>query len=338
MSVTQASTRAIRNLFERLPDDARQAIQRNWAMVRGLDQLKRNQAMLALRVAGLEADGPASPLSERVVVDDRFPQGLTSRICNEAQLREPWFAPWCAALGELPRANRKLWEHAYLAHALDMLGQLQPGHRGLGFGVGREPLVALFAGRGCEIVATDLAPQAEEARGWSNTDQHAGGLDGLLRADLCDTSRFRELASWRAADMRSLPSDLTQFDFCWSACSLEHLGTLEAGLHFVEQSIRSLRPGGVAVHTTEYNLTSNSETVSAGRTVLYRRRDLENLVERLEGAGHQVAALDLAPGQGVLDQYVDLPPYVEEPRLRLWFGKFTTTSIALIIRAKPSVT
>jgi len=287
--------------------------------------------MLAQRIARLErssgehvnATGPRDP---------RFPPGVLSRLCTDAQIHEPWFEEWCAALGEKSRSNRKVWEHAYLAHALDSLVQLREGQRGLGFGVGREPLVALFAGRGCQILATDLPPDTEDARGWYNTAQYAGGLEGLAYPALCDPDSFRELVTWQPVDMRSVPSGLTGFDFCWSACSFEHLGSLDAGLEFVERSVATLRPGGVAVHTTEYNIGSDAATLERGPTVLYRRRDLEGLAVRLEAAGHEMAALELQPGPGVLDEYVDLPPYVDAPHLRLLYHRFVTTSVALVIR------
>jgi SAM-dependent methyltransferase len=134
--------------------------------------------------------------------------------------------------------------------------------------------------------------------------------------------------------MRSIPDELRDFDFCWSACSLEHLGSLDEGLRFIERSLATLAPGGIAVHTTEYNLTSNDATPDHGHTVLYRRRDLEQMVERLEAAGHEVAALDLDRGAGVFDEYVDLPPYGNDPHLAVWYKNYTTTSIALVVRAK----
>ena len=321
-------------VFDRLPASTRGLIQQNRATFRGLVQLKRNQAMLAQRLADIERTGTVTPPPTAPdVPDPRFPPGVRSRICTSAQLEEPWFGSWCRALGTEPRANRKLWEHAYIAHVLDVLGQLRPGRRGLGFGVGREPLVALFAGRGCELEATDLSPMATEARAWQNTGQYTESLDGLIRPELCDPERFRELVTWRAVDMRAVDPGLRGFDFCWSSCSLEHLGSLEAGVRFIEQSLATLGSGGVAVHTTEYNLSSDTDTLTGGPTVLYRRRDLEALARRLEEAGHQVAALDLEPGAGVLDEYVDVPPYVDAPHLRLAYGRFTTTSAAVIVRA-----
>jgi hypothetical protein len=42
-------------------------------------------------------------------------------------------------------SHRKLWEWCYIAQVLWERGLLQPGRPGLGFGVGHEPLAALFA-------------------------------------------------------------------------------------------------------------------------------------------------------------------------------------------------
>ena len=325
------AARVARAAFERMPAGVRDLVRGNVAAVSGLGQLKRNQAVLASQLATLAPPEPPSS-----VPDGRFPDGVRSRICSESQLREPWFAAWSSALGEQPRANRKLWEHAYIAHALDALGCLQPGRRGLGFGVGREPLVSVFARQGCQVVATDQPVRAEGARSWANTGQHAYGLAALNRRGLCEPARFRAAVTFRQVDMRSVPTDLVDFDFCWSACSLEHLGTLDAGMAFVERSLATLCPGGIAVHTTELNVSSDTATIAKGHTVLYRRSDLQALAQRLEGAGHEVAALDLASGHGVLDTYVDVPPYVDAPHLRLLYRNFVTTSVALVVRRRGS--
>ncbi len=297
--------------------------------------MKANQALLAQRLAQLERNQARDPRAAEAVPEPRFPAHVRSRICTQAQLYEPWFAKWCDALGEPPLVHRKTWEFAYVAEVLDSLGSLHTGNRGLGFGVGRESLVAGFASRGVDVVATDLASDSREARGWSRSDQHASGVESMLRPDVCDSATFRERVSWRPVDMREIPRDLNGFDFCWSVCSLEHLGTLQAGLDFVEQSLSTLVPGGVAVHTTEFNLHSNDETVERGPTVVYRERDLIGLKARLEAAGHQVAAFDFSRGEDLLDRYVDVPPYADEPCLRFLFAPYTLTSVAIVVRAGP---
>ena len=93
---------------------------------------------------------------------------------------------------------------------------------------------------------------------------------------------------YRDVDMNAIPADLRGFDFTWSSCALEHLGTLAAGMDFVVAQMDCLAPGGVAVHTTEYLVSSNDATVEAGGTVFYRRRDIEALADRLRRAGHAI--------------------------------------------------
>jgi hypothetical protein len=323
----------LRGLVDRLPGHARVRLRSQRDVFRGLAQVKRNQALLAARVAELEECVGKTAAGGEEPPDPNFPPGVRSRVCTKSQVREPWFTAWCGELGESPRAHRKLWERAYVAHVLDTLALLAPGARGLGFAVGREPLVALFAGRGCRVVATDLPLDAKEARAWRLSGQLGQGLDDLRSDSLCDQDRFHELVTWRSVDMRAVPDDLRGFDFCWSACALEHLGSLEAGVTFVERSLGTLRPGGVAVHTTEYNVRSDDDTVATGPTVLYRKQDMLALAARLERAGHHVAAFDFAPGVGVADEYVDVPPYSAEPHIRVWFGSFVTTSLALVVRS-----
>ena len=84
--------------------------------------------------------------------------------------------------------------------------------------------------------------------------------------------------------MNDISSDLSNFDFCWSCCALEHLGSLSAGMRFIERSLDTLRPGGWAVHTTEFNIFSDVATIERGATVLYRQRDLRWLMEHLQRA------------------------------------------------------
>ena len=332
MKIPTSAHLGARRAFELLPDPIRGSIRSAVGHVSGLDQLKRNQAALALRLAAVEAAAGSAGASDPPP-DDRFRETVRSSACTQEALESSWFAAWCDALHQPHRFHRKLWEHAYLMRALDDLGMLTPGSRGLGFGVGREPLVAYVAGRGCTVVATDLSPDAADARVWANTDQHVGSLEGLSVPGLCPAEAFAERVTWRPVDMREVPDDLRGFDFCWSACSLEHLGSAAAGMAFVDASVATLRPGGIAVHTTELDVTDNDVHVTEGPTVLYREADLVAAVRRLEAAGHEVAALDLRPGSGVLDDYVDLPPYVEEPHLRLWRQGQVVTSVGLVIRA-----
>jgi hypothetical protein len=224
--------------------------------------------------------------------------------------------------------HRKAWEYCFITQALYERGVLNPGRRGLGFAVGQEPLSALFAHLGCEIVATDLAP--DEAKEWIASGEHANSLQDLNGRGICDSDLFQERVSFRFVDMRQLPDDLGRYDFLWSSCSLEHLGTLAAGEQFVLESLKYLKPGGVAVHTTEYNLQSNFKTVSQGPSVLYRKRDLERMARTLRRRGYRID-LDFRRGNLPFDHVVDRPPYTENPHLTLLFDGYVVTSFALII-------
>ena len=97
----------------------------------------------------------------------------------------------------------------------------------------------------------------------------------------------------------------------------------------------TLKQGGVAIHTTEFNLSSNGHTLESRDLSLYRRRDIQELAERLMRAGYNVEPIDFDPGEALIDDYVDLPPYREEPHLRLRIGEYDCTSIGLIISRVP---
>ncbi|MEP7181737.1 MAG: class I SAM-dependent methyltransferase [Betaproteobacteria bacterium] len=256
----------------------------------------------------------------------------TSQLCTQGQFAEPAYLRWCTELREPPALKRKQWEFVYILEVLDRQGLLAPGRRGLGFGCGREPLAAVMANRVCEIVATDLAADAAKGLGWMETDQHAAGIDDLNDRGICDPARFRDRVSFRSADMNAIAADLVGFDFVWSSCAFEHLGSIGHGQRFVVNAMRCLKPGGIAVHTTEFNLSSNYRTIEAHNLVVYRRSDIERLVALLDAAGHVVAPLNLNPGAGELDRHVDLPPYRTEPSLRLKLDNHVFTSLGLVVR------
>jgi hypothetical protein len=236
-------------------------------------------------------------------------------------------------MGRQPLLHRKQWEWVFIADSLERSGVLGAGSRGLGFGVGREPLASLFAAAGCDLLATDLDPADARAEEWAGTAQHAGALARLHDPAVCDLVTFEARVAWRPVDMTRVPDDLEGFDFCWSSCALEHLGSIDAGLAFVERSLATLRPGGVAVHTTELALDESAPAVTEGPTVLYRRADLEAAADRWRRAGHEVAELALDQGDGLLDWYVDVPPFVmHEPSLRALLAGRMCTSVGLVIR------
>ncbi len=270
-------------------------------------------------------------------------RGLGSKACTQADVESPWFAHWCRELHVVPEYHRKLWEYAFLLQVLHDRDMLRAGRRGLGFGCGEEPVASYLASRGVAATATDLAPDAAKGRGWMETGQHATRRDLAFRPDLVSREAFERLVDFAFVDMTDIPASLDgQYDFCWSLCAFEHLGTIEAGLRFVEQSMRTLRPGGLAIHTTEFNFLCQDDTIDEGSTVLFLAKHLTDLAARLERSGHRVGALDLDVGDGVVDRYVDVPPYhwnpVPQPgwntgtvHLKLSLDAYPTTSFGLVV-------
>jgi SAM-dependent methyltransferase len=254
-----------------------------------------------------------------------------SQLCTQAQFEEPEFAAWCAEMKEPPRHHRKCWEFAYILQVLQVHGLLAPGKRGLGFGTGQEPLPAVMARRGVEVLATDLDTSAAMAKGWVHSNQHAAAVSQLNSRGICDPQAFARLVQFEFADMNAIPERYRDFDFCWSSCAFEHLGSIASGLDFVENSLRCLKRGGIAVHTTEYNCYSDSRTVDRYPTVLFRMRDILKLAARLRDQGHEVR-FNLNQGAGPLDQHIDVAPFSQDKHLKLALMRYVTTSVGIVVK------
>lgn len=272
---------------------------------------------------------PADPALDWRLAPPSLSDPVT-QLCTGSQVEEPAYPEWCRALDLRPDPHRKVWEFAYIAAAMRKAGLLRPGLRALGFGVGQEPLPAFLAREGLSVLATDAPPEVVAGQGWDSTSQHASGLGSLARPNIIGFEQLRERVEFRHVDMNHIPADLHGFDLCWSACALEHLGSLEQGLRFIERSLDTLRPGGIAVHTTEFNLDSNDETLETPALSLFRRCDIEAFLSRMAAAGHRPWPLNLHPGAGELDSHIDLPPYAL-PHLKLLCSRVTTTSLGIVI-------
>lgn len=296
---------------------------------------RANTRMLAAKLGELEArlDRDAAPRWRYPgAVEEGKPfDPLGSCLCRQVDFASPAYAAWCARFREEPRWHRKQWEYVYILQSLFERGKLAPGMRGVGFGVGKEPLAAVMASFGASVVATDMNMEGARAQGWVTTGQFATTLAELNAKHIVSDEEFARLVSYREVDMNAIPDDLGEFDFTWSSCAFEHLGTLRKGIDFVLNSAKLLKPGGVAVHTTEFNLSSNDVTIEAGHTSLYRKRDLEELAEEVSRMGCELVPLNLDPGQGALDKYVDVPPFLDSVHLRRQLEEFAVTSIGLTI-------
>lgn len=262
--------------------------------------------------------------------------GMTSRPPVLADIARPGFAYWCEALRCSVRPQRKLWEFAAVLQAFYEGGVLTKDARVLGFGVGDEPIPSYLASLGLGVVATDLA---------GVTDRSI-----VMRANMIDEAAFDAQVEVSDVDIRRLDDPtLRDFDGLWSCSVLNALTTPEAAAEAAINAMDTLKPGGVAVHTTEFAFADDAPRQAPGG-LFFPRRFFETLADGLNGRGHSVAPLSFDLGRGALDGYVDLEPYAAEgsqafenlwreglgcPHLKVISAGVLTTSFVLIVKRRP---
>lgn len=256
-----------------------------------------------------------------------------TELCKAQDFNKDWYHRWCSEMKETPRFHRKQWEYVYNMQALWERNCIREGSRGLVFAVGSEPGPSIFAGYGCSILATDILPESGKEKGWDN-GQLCFGLESLNTRQLCSDQLLREKVSYLPLDMNQIPENLGPFDFNWSSCAFEHLGSIEKGLNFLKNQLKTLKPGGWAIHTTEFNISSNDATQDLNDTVIFRQRDIDQVIGELRAEGHFVEETDFSVGGMPEDFKVDLLPHKQEIHIKLQVGSFVVTSLGLIIRKK----
>ena len=254
-----------------------------------------------------------------------------SQAATFNQFGEEEYSYWCKELKTVPRYHRKQWEFVYILQVLNKYDLLKKGMKGLGFGVGKEPVPDLLAGRDVEVLCTDLSPEKQVAGAWIESNQHSIKKKDLRFRYISSAFQFKKNVSFSFVDMNDIPDDLEGFDFTWSACACEHLGSIENGISFIKNSLRCLNPGGVAVHTTEFNVSSDDDTVIEGSTVLFRKKDMEAMADELRKEGHSIE-LNFNTGAQPLDSFYDIPPYSENIHLKLLIEKYITTSFGVVVK------
>ena len=268
---------------------------------------------------------------------------LESQAASASQCDHPAYLHWATLIenweGEPDgrQYNRKVWEWAYILQAIQDAGLLGNGRTAVGFGVGTEPMPAVLAAHGVEVLATDQG--WEMGSEWATNNELMGkDLTGLSRPRIVADEELARLVHLREVDMNDVPADLGQFDIVWSSCVIEHLGSPQRGMDFVLESCRLLRPGGIAVHTTELELTPQPETQDYGHCAVYRIDDFEALARRLPEVGG-AATFNFAVSMDQFeDRWVSLvhTPHgtalPDGPHLKLALGDSVSTSFGILIR------
>jgi len=203
---------------------------------------------------------------------------IISKFANQDDFKMPWLKQYYSVVSGGPvgaRLHRKIWELTYIMHIVNTMklctSDLQ---RGYVWAVGQEPLPSYFANLGCRITGSDM-PETETSKiEWAATGQHSSNKDGMYHANLISSKEtFDRLVDYRAENMNFLPPDIYgKYDFTWSTCSLEHVGSISLGQRFIMNSMDILKPGGLSIHSMEFTLSSLEDTVETGSTVLWRKK------------------------------------------------------------------
>ena len=289
----------------------------------------------------------ARKLAESLPIPDEtspYHVGLKTSLSVQKDIESEWAAHWCAELKIPVVYHRKIWELVYILQAMFEEGHLKSGARALGFGCGEEPFPSYLASLGIKVTMTDLAPDLAQEAGWADTNQHTSSLEKAHKPHLVDLQSFRNLVNLEYVDMNTIPKTLKNFDFCWSMCALEHLGSIDKGLDFIEKSLQTIRVGGLSVHTTEFNINPEGPTIDNWVTVLFQKKHIEALAIRLRKQGHYVAELNFDLGDKVMDRFIDIPPFHHNmpPEIQEWVGEqfhlkigfdgFVSTCLGIVVR------
>ncbi|KQM67804.1 hypothetical protein ASE75_02580 [Sphingomonas sp. Leaf17] len=192
-----------------------------------------------------------------------------SQVCTLAQFKEPVFADWAQHVGAgRETGSIATWERVFIARALDRYDVARSGARGLGVGGLGDPLADALASAGCRLVLTSPEPR-----------------DAPLPVG----------ATARLFDPHAVPDDIAGFDFCYvtrdGGPDLDRQGSLR----FVEDLLRGLKPGGLAVVMLSMDVIEN------GTFAGLPKREIDRLALVLVSRGHQVAQLRHIGGEAVVE-------------------------------------
>ena len=131
---------------------------------------------------------------------------------------------------------------------------LQPHHKAIGVGAGRECVIFYLGDRIAQVIATDLYGNEE----WSTDGHEADAAVVENPQAFCPRPIRTESIEFRTMDGTDLGFfDDGVFDFAWSLSSIEHFGShVRLGVPCA-RSQRVVRSGGVLAIATEYLLLAD---------------------------------------------------------------------------------
>jgi len=194
--------------------------------------------------------------------------------------------------------HRKDWEWALGIIAMRRFGKLNEKSTAIGIGAGREEVLFYLANKIKHVYATDLY----EDNGWI----------GVSPSDFPENPKKYSPFPYKEDALTVLRMDGTKlefpsesFDIAFSFSSIEHFdggGKNHSGaLRSLKEIERVLKPGGLAVITTEYIINDKEHPEFFNRRTIYS--DLIDKLERLK----LVEPLDLRITIKTLDTVMDYP-------------------------------
>jgi hypothetical protein len=293
---------------------------------RSVDQFIFERFQLADLFGGKLPDLPSTYIPSGI--------NLGSEIVSERRFLEADFLYWMRFLRESPRLHSKQFQfYAIMDRAFGI--KLSNDHKPLtaiGFGVGKEPIPSALVALGFSVIATDYL-DGENANAWRSTGQQSQALLDLNQRKLVTDVDFLRACEFVNMDMNEIPESLDEsFDFVWSSCALGHIGSYEKGLDFIIRSLRLLKPGGWAVHTTEIDRSDIVEKFESPGLSFYKLQDLEELVNKSEKLGFNPLKIEKGCFDGVSEKYVVSEPWGSKPHLRIEIFEREINSVVIQIQ------
>lgn len=170
-----------------------------------------------------------------------------NKVCRTADAGDPLWRRGYEDLGFSPGPevfHRKIWEFNQALYGLRTLNRLAPEATALGIGCGHEEFMYFLANRIRRVIATDLYEGV-----WIGGESDA---DVLNHPEKYAPFKYREdHLEVRRMDALALEAGDRSVDFVFCLSSIEHFGSRRDKLTSLREMHRILKPGGVAVLTTE---------------------------------------------------------------------------------------
>ena len=231
--------------------------------------------------------------------------------------------------------HRKYWEFAMGIIAMKRFNKLNMETLALGIGSGVEPIPFYLANKVKHVYATDLYGDLEN---WNNASP----------ATFLNNPKKYALFPYKEDALTILRMDGTKlefpsetFDIAFSFSSIEHFGGRNhaGALKSLKEIERVLKPGGIAVITTEYILNNKEHPEFFNRKTIY-----SDLIDKLDSL-KLVEPLDLRITTKTLDTVMDYRIAVNwdildnsfkesHPQILLRIKNILVTSVMLIFQKK----